>query len=292
MNQEELANIIHRFYRKIARQAGQLTATPPGKQPDEETIHNFRVDIKKLRAFLRMLRAGREEDQDHSLKFPRPFKKMYAWAGDVRDRQLCLTRVRQQHHRSRKKLHHKIRSIEDELLKLSEKTDLVLSAQELADIENQMTRHLPPILANERIEEFVSAKLRDIRNSIDTGKLRDKDLHSIRKNLKDIVYVASTLTNNNHGSLQLASLSPGQLQAADKLSHRLGLFNDACIALSFIPPKAIKADENGEKSPLLYMRRKWLAEKKSLKNEILQALSFIQPMPKADKPPLPLPTIV
>src|SRR6266436_3162758 len=49
-----------------------------------EDIHHFRVEIKKLRAFLRMLQTGR----DAPIKIPGSLKKIYHYAGLIRELQL------------------------------------------------------------------------------------------------------------------------------------------------------------------------------------------------------------
>ena len=68
-----------------------------------------------------------------------------------------------------------------------------------------------------------------------------------------------------------------EVNAAENLSHTLGLFNDACIALSFLIPADIKKDDHGEKDHLLAIRRKWLGEKRKLKEEILSAIQNLKP---------------
>ena len=69
--------IIHYYFKRLKKDPITIGF-------DEKTIHLFRVDVKKLRAFLRMIRHGTEEHEH--LKFPRKFKKMYSLTGKIRDR--------------------------------------------------------------------------------------------------------------------------------------------------------------------------------------------------------------
>src|SRR5882757_10385737 len=86
MEQYMAENIIHFYYSKLAGAEQQMAHTP-GKK----IIHSLRVDVKKLRAFCRLLSLEKEEE--HALKLPRRLKKMYARAGIVRNLQLQIKNV-------------------------------------------------------------------------------------------------------------------------------------------------------------------------------------------------------
>ena len=53
-----------------------------------ESIHEFRTEIKKLRAFLRLLNV--EIDDDSKLKISKKMKTFYGYAGTIRNLQLQL----------------------------------------------------------------------------------------------------------------------------------------------------------------------------------------------------------
>ena len=52
---------------------------------DMDTIHAFRVAVKTLRSFLRLLRVQAEKP---ALKMPKSFKRLYHIAGAIRDARL------------------------------------------------------------------------------------------------------------------------------------------------------------------------------------------------------------
>src|SRR5262245_10984043 len=62
------------------------------KHLHKKDIHDFRVNVKKLRAFLRMMRL--KSEQPGELKYSHSFKEMYATTGKIRDRQLFLQRIK------------------------------------------------------------------------------------------------------------------------------------------------------------------------------------------------------
>jgi CHAD domain-containing protein len=57
-----------------------------------EDIHMFRVEVKKLRAFLRMVRLGAEIPE--ILHLPMQVRTLYVMTGNIRNRQLMIHRLR------------------------------------------------------------------------------------------------------------------------------------------------------------------------------------------------------
>src|SRR5712671_976701 len=88
MEKKDPTHIIHDYFKQLNRHAGKVK-----KDFTEKAIHDFRIDVKKLRAFLRMLRLRAKKPEQ--LKYSHPFKKMYSLTGKIRDRQLCLDRIKE-----------------------------------------------------------------------------------------------------------------------------------------------------------------------------------------------------
>ena len=80
------------------------------KRFTEHAIHLFRIDFKKLRAFVRLLRAA--SPRAEQLKIPHRFKKMYSIAGNIRDVQLTTKLLRKNISIEGRKLSRKIHSLE------------------------------------------------------------------------------------------------------------------------------------------------------------------------------------
>jgi len=81
MNQEQIKHITNNHYRKLRKHSKHII---PGF--DVETIHQFRVAYKKLRAFLRMI--SQEHDTAGKIKISKKLKKDYNISGSIRDLQL------------------------------------------------------------------------------------------------------------------------------------------------------------------------------------------------------------
>jgi CHAD domain-containing protein len=68
MTKHEIVHIIKVIFRQIKKTIPSIV-----KHFDQDSIHKFRVQIKKLRAFLRLLSYEMEEPKD--LKLPKSLKK-------------------------------------------------------------------------------------------------------------------------------------------------------------------------------------------------------------------------
>ncbi len=68
MNQEQIKHITNNHYRKLKKQIKKVAETF-----DVEAIHQFRVEYKKLRAFLRMI--SQQHAESGEIKVSKNFKK-------------------------------------------------------------------------------------------------------------------------------------------------------------------------------------------------------------------------
>ena len=263
MKKYEPAHIIHYYFKRLKKYIRQVE-----KNFNEETIHLFRVEVKKIRAFLRMLRL--DATRPGELKFPHKFKKMYSLTGKIRDRQLYLKYLKEN------KLQHEITAAENEIEDLKKKKDEFLSKKELEEIEERFIENAPEKIDNELIKKFFLQKLDAIREIIAEQNYKDDRLHNIRKCLKDLIYIIRVFRND----LKIPSLflfwNKTELKNAEDLAHTLGLFNDACVALSFVKISDIKKENKDKQEKLLIIRRKWLSEKRRLKKEVLVKLHVIK----------------
>ena len=266
MTKRKATDIIRHCFKRLYKHGAEIK-----KGYAEEAIHQFRVDYKKLRAFLRMVMLKMAEPRD--LMIPHPLKKMYATSGEVRDRQLCIKRIKADR-QAGGTVQGKTRQLKGEIKQLSAKEDF-LSKKEFDGIETNMIRNLPAVLPIELIKDFVGQKLTAINGIIDQNKYGDKDLHDIRKGFKDIILVAA-IAKDFKENAAVPSWTKDNLKKADAMAHELGSFNDAGIALAFLLPRDIKKAGIEEGKHLWAIRRRWLAEKRKLKKEILAHLREIR----------------
>ena len=119
-------------------------------------------------------------------------------------------------------------------------------------------------------------KLIICKEIIDKATYSDKELHTLRKTIKDAINILNIARDELKILLRFSCWNKMEIEKAADLSHILGLFNDASVSLSFIKPAEIKKSDAGEKDFLLLVRKKWLAEKLKLKKEILNKIPTIK----------------
>ena len=264
LEEKQPAHIVHYFFKQLKKYLEKIDS-----DADEDAIHDFRINVKKLRAFLRMIRLAAKDPDE--LKFPRSFKKMYAKLGKIRDRQLLIKRIKELDN-----VHPdaKIRDLKKEIKELSNGSGDFLSKKDLKEIEDDFINHLPAVPA-EIIKNFIEGKIVMIRETVQKGDFSDTELHNIRKSLKDIHYIIGICRDDLKIALPFLFWSDQEVGKAEDLSHTIGLFNDTTIALSFLPLSEIREANNDERPSLQSIRRKCLAEKQKLKKTIIHDLATI-----------------
>lgn len=268
MKDRESVQVIWHYFRSMIGNAGKMT-----RGFAEESIHLFRVDVKKLRAFLRMLRTA--TDKPEQMKFPREFKKMYSTIGKIRDRQLFLKQFKEKIKADEISSCEKIHSVEKEIKDLSGKRSDFLTKRHLEEIEKNILA-IPSIDSpGKRVKHFLKHKLKAINEIVVKDDFKDTDLHNIRKRIKDIIYIAGIFRDDLKKPIPFHFWNEDDLKKAERLSRKLGLFNDTCVSLTYLPVADIKKADHFEKEYLKIIRRKWLRKKARLKRTILNDLPVI-----------------
>ena len=77
MNQEQIKHITNNHYRKLKKHIKKVS-----EYFNVEAIHQFRVEYKKLRAFLRMI--SQQHETAGEIKISKKLKKGYNISGSIR----------------------------------------------------------------------------------------------------------------------------------------------------------------------------------------------------------------
>lgn len=250
---------------KYAGQLRKLCDRIPGHF-EEEDIHDWRVNYKKLRAFLRMVTTGID---GHLPVMTSEFKKIYAAAGQVRELQLFLATLKSSatldlkalpvyHHHLEKQLF----AAKEEFIK---RTD-VFSFEKETDRWMLM---LPEYLNDKTVRDFVQKKITAIRLLLLVTE-EDEHLHSIRKNLKDIIYNIRTFGNVWGISFPVIGWK-SEKQLAE-IAEELGAYNDRCNALVHFEENILATLPEEETLLLQKHRDSLLLEKNIFREQLLAQL--------------------
>lgn len=252
--------IIKKLFRRLDKSLRLIK-----EQYDPEVIHDFRVDVKKLRAFTRLLSAGMGEDGD-GLKLPRSLKEIYTATGRIRDLQLQVSRVTDTGKRIPTPNYHQY------LLAELEKNKGIFynlyKAKAYAKARDKVVASLPEHIEDTVITQFYHKKAGYIRSLLSAVELPDADWHSTRKSIKDLLYIFKILKEDFPALHASFYWNDEQFETAGKVAQVLGEFNDVCIALNFLRPSWLIEFMPGERKQLQQLRLRWLSDKRDRKVQL------------------------
>lgn len=253
---------------------------------DVEAIHRFRLEIKKLRAFLRLLNGSGE--QQKGLRIGRKLRDFYHAAGNVRCLQLQKEMVLQwcrQFHYAEPLAYLAILHQKEEEAKI-----LVREEGQLLSLEKEESRVLKAAHHgfDDRLEQaFVALKKAALVQFLSAFELNDETLHSIRKVLKDLLYVWNWI-----GPFIEEAFDPKHFNrdACIKLTDRLGDFQDLCIAMTFLTTDYLDAVPDLQEKTVLQRLHTYCVGRKA---EVKKASIFLlQPLRRSLLCPDRLPAVV
>jgi len=196
---------------------------------DLDDIHDFRVEIKKLKAFIRLMNMATPDEQH---KLPGSLKSFYNVIGNLRSL----------------KLHHqRIISLCEELVvgkpenylkelskqkKYWRKTALQIAEDiSLKDFENKLVHNTSENIDAKVINNFIVKYKNKLEHLISLRFYLDQTLHDIRKTLKDIMY------NWSYVQAGAGILLPGEwreLKSIESAASKLGDFYDLCVSIQLL----------------------------------------------------------
>lgn len=232
------------------------------KEFGEDEIHDFRVQIKKMRAYLRLLNT--EFGEPPVLKMPKSIKRFYHDAGDVRNLQVQMEQIR--NHCKKKLPAGYLDLLQKELDEGKQKMDSNLPSSSRLNYEKKKIIHaLPHKLTRKNIEDFTLQKKGAMLNILNEEKT-DERLHELRKMLKDLMY-------NEKLIKKVVNLDAFPLTRDIKaLTQLLGDHQDLYMQLQFLQPAYLDKLDNPEKQELQHLSGLLEKRKKLLKKRILQKI--------------------
>lgn len=262
LNQQEIEHIIHKFFKYFKKTFNKIE-----QHFAEDDIHDFRVEYKKLRAFLRLLML--EIADTENLEMPRNLKEIYRLNGKIREMQLQLNRVDETVNAKENFPVYRT-YLKKEMKNLKKDLKPWLKHEPVAGMEEKIFAHLPPTLEAGTIQKFISIRFANIQALFEGRTIADESLHRIRKNIKDILYVYKIF--EGYGVVKLNELfgPKSMYDEAAILAEELGKFNDLCIALTLLRPEWISHVKHEEKILLYKTRMQWMKEKENLKHNLVE----------------------
>ena len=266
MNQNKICHLKKRHFKKLSQNASMVS-----QNLQEEAIHQFRVEYKKIRTFLRLSSINLSADK--VVKMSKKLKRWYNVLGHLRDLQLLHHRVIAAFELQQVKPQGYINLIENDFFKF--KYGLPIKSIHTAVKTNQkkINKFFLKKISKSNYLKFVTQKLLMVYEVLLKGDLDDYDFHAVRKYLKDIFYclaiekmslsdiVPSTIFNSTNDSfLKL-------------LLDELGKFQDLSTAIILLKSASLDSFNLEEQNMLIQLNQQWAQEKEQLRNNLNSILT-------------------
>jgi CHAD domain-containing protein len=263
MKRQALEDVVSRYIEQIEKHSDRV----PGNF-DQSTIHDLRVGYKKIRAFLRLLQL---ESHAGDLQMPVKLKAVYQTSGKVRDLQLFLVQISLATDAA--SLPFYCKCCNRQLFACKEQAVQAIEEVQFKKVIHSIKKELPGHLHPDTLRKFMQQKMAAI-NIVLLAADDEKDLHTIRKHLKDIIYVIRIYEND------LETPFPIQEYANEKelsdMAARLGDFNDCCLAVSLLQTLCAGESMNNEKQLLQQLQQSWMRQKGEQQKKLLQEVQVLK----------------
>lgn len=256
MKRKALSAVVIRHISSMEKHCHRL----PGSF-DPEDIHDLRVNYKKTRAFLRLLQLDKESGD---LQIPDKLKAVYQNGGKVRDLQLFLAQL--QAMEVAPALPVCVAHWNRQLFGYKEQTVRSIEAVHFKKLLGDITKELPSQLHNDTLNKFIQRKIAAIHLVLLAAD-NEKDLHTIRKQLKDLIYVSRIYENEWNIPFPVRGWK-SEKELSD-LADTLGDFNDRCLELSLLQSGYSNDCSDDEKYKLQELQKNWLQQKEAQQQQLL-----------------------
>ncbi len=212
-----------------------------GEDYDKDIIHDFRVEVKTLRSFLRLLRTN---SNNSNLKLTAKFKRQYHICGAIRDAQLELKNITD----ARLVFPVYMDSLQQKMQQKKGEWRLYYAKKTFQKLEKKLTCHhfqpLEPIM----LTIFINGKMDVIRQLCQLPSLTNDQVHNMRKAIKDILYIVKLAKKNwKAGYIQTGPLD---VEPLENLATVIGDYNDSRIMHDHLISFCSKNMSNEEKSAI------------------------------------------
>lgn len=220
-----------------------------------EVIHNFRVAYKKTRALIRLCHTG---DSGKAVKIPTELGDIYDRAGKVRRLQLYYYSLLPYLSKSNRLPPGILKNIEQ----LRHQLNRAISKLNIRKVMRSITSEAPKRMSGKILKKFIRRKIKTVKRILRQPVTSDRKLHTVRKGLKDILYISNFFSLSLYK--RLAAIGIQDEKELRGFTDLLNDHRDYIDALNILgnTPFANISDQN---RTLLYgIRRHWEQSKRLL----------------------------
>ena len=265
MNKEEIKHITDTHYKKIKKHIKQVT-----KDFDVEAIHQFRVEYKKLRAFLRMM--SQQKGNAGEIKISKKLKKGYNISGVIRDLQLQQQRILEVTKEESQKPRAYITLLQKESDRLKKELSEIFLEKPVNECKKKTDVLVPEKFPLNSFRNFILQKWEAIYEIIISGNFNDDNIHAIRKNLKDLFYNLKIYEGIEHDIISLSIWKGKDENYIIQLLDELGKFQDKCVSIALLKSSWINSLNTSNREQLRRIKVAWIKDKLITKKLLIEKL--------------------
>lgn len=265
MNHKQIKHITNNHYRKLKKQI-KIVA----EDFDVEAIHQFRVEYKKLRAFLRMI--SQQHETAGEIKISKKLKKGYNISGSIRDLQLQQQRIWEATKQELKKPQAYIQLLQEEIKKLQPELSEIFLEKPATESKKKTDAFIPDEFPLNSFRNFVQKKWAAIYAIIASCHFSDDNIHAIRKSLKDLFYNLKIYEGVEHELLSLSIWKGKDEQYFNKVLDELGGFQNKCTAIALLKSYWLNSLNTYNRKLLEGIKKGWVKDKVSMKRLLVKEL--------------------
>lgn len=248
---------------------------------DPNDIHHFRLEIKKLRAFLHLIYI---ESGDHHSKIPKDLKLFYTLTGNIRNLQLHQARIKDLCNDLLLEIPTGyLQSLHDEEKALKRQARQMAKSMSIKDFENKLAEETPVKLTKKMQNEFIQKNLTRFHELLALSFHTDEALHEVRKIMKDLMYNFKYLEAG--GLVSAFPCLPG-LKPMNAITATLGDYHDLCISLSLLNSTYVTEITDANEAHVL----KELKIQLQVRKDVMR-IEIIELLKRLDQSFLPKPTL-
>ena len=244
MNRKEEAKYLNKEWKRINIHLNMFLETG-----DQEELHKFRVQIKRLKAMLIMFQHANKKQA--LLKDFKPLAKIFKLAGNIREAHTNLLLKEKYNIKNESFEVDQQKIIETGIIQFKEKGNryIKIIKEVQANIKNNLSK-----IEEETIADFYKNKLQIIAEKLEIPHFNE-DLHYSRKIIKTLVYNHKLANKALNGSVAINS------DYLDKLQNTIGEWHDNIVAAQLFSASALN-----DKAIATKIRRKNTSVKKNIIN--------------------------
>lgn len=265
MNRHKIREISEDHYDNLEEAISHLK-----KDPHAAAIHRFRVECKKQRAFFRMLSEALPGNR--RIRITKDLKKLYHLAGIIREHQLQERRVLKGTRLAPKPPRVYLNLLQQKIDQLNPALYKIVSKDLLPTCRKMTNALLPSQFPVARFREYIMLQWDSIYSVLDSRNFSDRNIHLIRKKMKDLHYNTRYFEGISPEQLGRIVWKGKDAEWIDKLLTELGNFQDRCNSIALLRAHWLNKFDVYNKRLLERLKKEWIEDKLLKKQKILQKL--------------------